>query len=487
MSPSTSRRVLLRHAVVAATGLSAAGLLAACGASAPAATTTGSATAAAVTKAPATASQASAATTSQATAAALATTTTTATVSAKATTSAAPKANVAKGKVWMTYWGSTADDQYMNAIGGSFTKASGAAVTAQNVPGDYVGTITTFLAAGTAPDVAVFTNDMVPELLRQSAFTDMQPLIGRDKLDTSDFVPAALKAYQYKGGLFALPKNFHSYAIWYNIDSFQQAALQPPTAAWTLDSYLEASQKLTNTSRGTFGTTMPVSQFTEPWIWLDSGDIVDNPDNVTKITFSNAKTVQALQWLADLRTKYHVTPTAAESAADKGDTNMFYNGKIGMYPYLYVEGRVAAFAKGFTWDVGPMPTGPDGQHATVIATGGYFLPKGSANPDLGWQFVKSATSVDSMKQDAKIGIGIPARLSAATWPEFQAGPPKNKNVFIDQAKYGRLGPVFLGVGPVLGAAWKALAPLFAGASTAADAVAKADAAANAELQKYVGK
>lgn len=459
--------------MVAALGLPAAGLLAACGAATPAAVTSTSATAAAP-----------AATTSRAS---TTTAATKATASAKATTSAAPRANAAKGTVWLTYWGSTADDQYMRAIGGSFTKATGAGVTAQNVPGNYVGTITTFLAAGTPPDVAVFTNDMVPELLRQGAFTDIQPLVARDKLDTTDFVPAALKAYNYKGGLFALPKNFHSYNIWYNIDSFQQAALQPPSSGWTLDSYLQAAQKLTNKARGTFGTTMPVSQFTEPWIWLDGGDIVDNPDNVTKITFSNAKTVQALQWLADLRTKYHVTPTAAESAPDKGDTNMFYNGKIGMYPYLYVEGRVAAFAKGFTWDVGPMPTGPDGQHATVIATGGYFLPKGSTNPDLGWRFVKSATSVESMKQDAKIGIGIPARLSAATWPEFQAGPPKHKNVFIDQAKYGRLGPVFLGVGPVLGAAWKALAPLFTGASTAADAVAKADAAANAELAKYVGK
>ncbi|HEY8744447.1 MAG TPA: hypothetical protein VIU62_15235, partial [Chloroflexota bacterium] len=229
MSPSTSRRALLRQAVIAVVGLPAAGLLASCGANASTAVSTNSATSAVVaTTAPALTGQVSSVTSSQSTAAAVATTTSTATASAKATASSAPKANVAKGKVWLTYWGSTADDQYMAAIGGSFTKASGAAVTAQNVPGDYVGTITTFLAADTAPDVAVFTNDMVPELLRQSAFTDMQPLIGRDKLDTSDFVPAALKAYQYKGGLFALPKNFHSYAIWYNIDSFQQAALQPP-------------------------------------------------------------------------------------------------------------------------------------------------------------------------------------------------------------------------------------------------------------------
>jgi len=403
-------------------------------------------------------------------------------VSTPASSTALP-VKAAKGRVWVTYWGSPADNKDIQAISSVFTEAP---VELQNVSGDYTGTLTTLMAAGTPPDVSMFSSAGSFDLISQGAFTDIQPLIQRDKLDMTDFVPAALDAYRYHGGLYGLPKNFHTESIWYNIELFHEAGVQPPGNSWTTDDYLQAAQKLTDRGKGLFGTTLPIgAEFTLAWIWLFGGDVVDNPDNVTKVTYSNPKTIEAIQWLADLRARYHVAPTTEESAAAKGDVNMFYGGFIGTYPYLYVEGRMATLAKGFTWDVAPLPSGPGGTRGNYVNTGGWFMPKGSTNPDLGWRWMQAATSPAGMKMDATTGVGIPARLSVTTWPEWTAGPPSHKDVFIEQAKYSHPYPHFPGVGTVLDAAWKELTSVFVGTTTAAAAAVKADAAANAALQKYL--
>lgn len=78
---------------------------------------------------------------------------------------------------------------------------------------------------------------------RAKYFLDLKPLIDADTdIDPASYYPPAWNAYQWDGGMWALPLQFSLYPLLYDAEAFATANLNPPSAAWTGDDLITAAR-----------------------------------------------------------------------------------------------------------------------------------------------------------------------------------------------------------------------------------------------------
>ncbi|HEY8741452.1 MAG TPA: extracellular solute-binding protein [Chloroflexota bacterium] len=145
-------------------------------------------------------------------------------------------------------------------------------------------------------------------------------------------------------------------ALAYNKDLFDAAGLQPPPldptdASWTMDTFLQYAQKLTNVGKLQFGFGGTLAGFDTGGVtrgtYFDQGPW---DDAAQKAQVDQPGAVQGLQYFKDLRDRYQVQPNAdqVKSIGAKGD--VFTSGKIGMQViYGYV------LKQNFNWGIAAMP------------------------------------------------------------------------------------------------------------------------------------
>jgi len=351
--------------------------------------------------------------------------------------------------------GGPADVQAAEHIRRSFEREhQDVKVRLEHIPDkQYYAKLLTMLAGNSAPDVFGLTNGTILPHVAKGTLLDVAPLLKRDGgLGKTDFFPTALEAYRFDGKLYGMPNNFHAFALYYNKTLFDKAGVPYPDGSWDWDDLLSAARKLTQDNDGDGRTDQYGIVFdtwlgaVAPWIWQNGGTIFDNELAPTRCTLNSPKCVEALQFLADLKLRYRVAPGASETA-EQGVVEMFYAGRVAMYPYLYVAGRMREYAKGFEWDCAPLPTGRTGIRASWAGSGCYSINRRTKVPRAAWEYVKHATGPRGMRLDARNGIAIPARRSIAYSAAFMQpqSPPANKQVFLDALEYARLNPNLIDV------------------------------------------
>lgn len=298
-------------------------------------------------------------------------------------------------------------------------------------------------AGGKAPDATVVSSMWFVPAASKGLFHDLGELVERDKeFDLEDFYPAAVNGWgKYKGRLYAIPAGIDIYAMFYNKTMFDKHGIPYPDETWDWEKYLWAAKQLTKDLDGDgkldqWGTTQGMWQ---AYIWQNGGDILN--EDQTKCTLDRPEAYEGLQFMADLRNKYHLAPSPAEMA-DIGTRNLFMNGKIGMYfsgsweVPLYFEKTI----KDFEYDVAPMPKGV--QRAAFFGGASYAVLKGSKHKEEAWELVKFMVSKDALKTRAIKEQVVPSRISVAESESFLhlEGPPENRKVFLEAIEYGRTVP-----------------------------------------------
>lgn len=302
------------------------------------------------------------------------------------------------------------------------------------------------LASRTAPDVMRVDHYYFPAMVRKGYFRCLEPFIERDKaFDLSDFFPQALEEGMYRGKLYGMNVLFGPIIIYYNKTMFDRAGIPDPyeldrRGEWTYSKFLEVCIKLTKKDSSgryvQFGTIMPPDWST---VWAFGGEFV-SPD-FRRCTLDTPEAIRGLQFLKDLRWKYHVTPTPAEAAMS---AFTFESGRVAMI--LTWSGQSPIYRKNITdfeWDIAPMPVGPAGRF-TPLKGNQLVIYSESKHPEEAWEFVKFMVSPETeMLVYGKLRRAIPTRKSVARDPEYLKAdlPPRHVHVFIDAMKYGRRIPI----------------------------------------------
>lgn len=296
------------------------------------------------------------------------------------------------------------------------------------------------ISGGTPPDVMSIHGARFAPLADKGVLANLEPFIAQDKsLNLPDFFAPLVELCRYKGTLYSLPRYTSVYTLFYNKDLFDAAGLAYPDkrAQWTWDDFLAAARKITRDLDGDgkpdeWGCVLDFwGSRLYPWIWQNGGDLL-SPDG-TRSALDTPQTIQALEFLVSLKTKYHVTPGAIETQR-RETLELFRQGKVGMYMTGPWDVQAMDERPNLRWDVGPLPS--KARRATILGLENYAIAAASPHKQEGWQLLAFLLSPESQAFMARRLGKMPSRKSVATGEFLKIDPRHNYQAFVDAVEYG---------------------------------------------------
>jgi multiple sugar transport system substrate-binding protein len=243
-----------------------------------------------------------------------------------------------------------------------------------------------------------------------------------DPETTSQFLPAALDEVTWQDVRYGVPIDVYTVVLLYNRDHFDEANLPYPEAGYDLLALRDAAATLSKPEENRYG----IGLTTDPWYvyaWISAagGDVVINNADTGYQPILNSKTnIDVLNFMVDLvEAGYAPRPTSRPRDYEEIREG-FLNGNISMYfgePHdVHI---IQSTNPEFPLGVAELPKTPAGESAaSVLGTSGFFIPRGSIDQDVAFEFIKWASSDRYIIPMARRVGHYPARGWLQTSPEF---------------------------------------------------------------------
>lgn len=312
------------------------------------------------------------------------------------------------------------------------------AVNLINIPsgGDFRKRLAADFAAGTPPDLFLIN---YRNLGRFAASGTVEPLTdylaNSSLIKTDDYYPQALAAFQWNGEQICMPQNMSSPVIYYNKALFDAAGFTYPTDDWTWDGFLETVKMMTQDTDNDGATDIygfgidPTLVRAAPFVWMNGGELVDDPVAPTRLTLDTPESKEALQWFMALQLVHQVTPDAVAEEAESS-LSRFMNGRLAMF--MDSRRAVPEFRtiSAFDWDVAALPMGKS--RANVLHSDAFCIAAAGQQKAAAWTFLEFANSAAGQTILAGTGRIVPSRIELATSPVFldPNAKPTNSQAFL---------------------------------------------------------
>ncbi len=422
--PLNHRNVSRRSVLAGLAGLAAVPLLAACGGSVPAATST---LAASTSSAAVPASTTSAAATTTATSVAVATSVAATTTTAAATTathaattasvasSAAPAANGAVKLIWLDYNGGK-QQQVFGRIITQFSAAHPSVTVEYNlVDGGAMATkAIAMVAGGTPPDLLTHDTGLFAAYAGKDLLRPLNDLIATAKWQPSDILPNVWQIFAVRGKYYTIPFAFSAFAIAYNKDLLNKAGLAEPKADWSWTDFQGYAQHLTQSSGGKpsqygFDGVASDMLYWKPWVEQNDGVVVDQ--NLTSSGLDAQPAIDALTFWGNLQLKDRVTPQPGDKGFSFGAGNIAMSWNQPTIVGVVKNGKVV-------FDVGAVPPPKGKKQAALLTARGIATTKDSKHAQDAFNFATFVVAPAAAKQLGDLDIELSANQSVAqsqTW------------------------------------------------------------------------
>ena len=247
---------------------------------------------------------------------------------------------------------------------------------------DYSQQINTMVLGGTAPDVILAFEVDLPRFAENDAILPLDERINAsDLIEMDDFIPAVAALSELTQGTFGIPWVYAGHLLYFNMDLFDEAGIDYPTADWTWEDFAVAAEQLTVRDGGRtvqFGA----DSIGFGGIWYSmiaaGGDAILSDDMNLEL---GAGLRRALEFQYRL-TSEGISPEPS-SGGDVAD--LFASGRAAMTRNgsWMVRGYQNS---GFRFDVVPMPR--DMANSTSLHTGFFTINSASDHPEEAWRFVE---------------------------------------------------------------------------------------------------
>jgi multiple sugar transport system substrate-binding protein len=291
-----------------------------------------------------------------------------------------------------------------------------------------------------------FASPFPPAQAELTATLDLQPLIDADpgfKLD--DYPAALLTPYRQGNQLRGLPWGVEFRALVYDQNLFDTAGLPLPTADWTMDDFLNATQKLTTGQGDTkqYGFVIPrsTSEAVKFLVHLFGAATVQGSGDTLKPNFTDPNVVQAVRKVVDLlksATPHTRLTDYADSRQDADYGPLTGDGRAGTWfawgLYAYGQDRPS-----FTMAMAPPPLAQAVLDTDDISTSSLYISARTDKQQACWTWLKyfSASTVPGASN-------IPARRSVAQSAALNQAQPGMAAVYAAYAaaldRIGQLAP-----------------------------------------------
>ncbi|HEU4326223.1 MAG TPA: ABC transporter substrate-binding protein [Roseiflexaceae bacterium] len=298
------------------------------------------------------------------------------------------------------------------------------------------------VAAGSGmPDVIVEDRPVLAQRAADGVDQSLQAFAQRDGVDGAAFWPFTWQQTLYQGETYGIPWETDARVLYWNKNAFTAAGLDPEKPPTTWDQIQEYADKLDQKnpdgSYARIGFFPLINTGADIWTYTNGGEWVNAEGQPV---LNSPQNVETLAWVKQWVDRYggweSIQKFRAQFAAPPQDP--FMSGKVAMIVDIpgyssqlnFYRPRVSA-AEGATeellWGVSGFPykTKPGNW------SGGFALsiPKGAANPEAAWAFIKCATGQAAQTSWARDTYALPANQAAANDPTLTADP--NWRVFIE--------------------------------------------------------
>lgn len=157
---------------------------------------------------------------------------------------------------------------------------------------DFNQQVTTAIAAGTTPDLMIVDN---PDNARYAASGALADLTDKVKAwgQGDQFLAGPWNSTIWDGKNYGIPLGSNTVVLWINTDMAKAAGLDPAKPPTTWDDYETWAAKMTDKSKGVYGTAMLAKKDETgtflflPWILQNGGGIdkLDSPESIAALAF----------------------------------------------------------------------------------------------------------------------------------------------------------------------------------------------------------
>lgn len=354
-----------------------------------------------------------------------------------------------KTTIQFASWGSKTEIKILNPIFAEFEKENpNIKIDFIHIPQNYFQKIHLLFASNQAPDVLFINNLYLPIYANAGVL---------EQLETPDnkFFDKSIQALSYKGKLYAIPRDVSNFVIYYNKDLFKKYNVPIPNKYWSFEDFLILAQRLTKDINNDRKTDIWGIGFEEdpyyflPYLMSEGGGILSDDANTVIINSPESK--KGLQFYSDLRNKYHVAPTQAQSASETM-AQMFLENKIAMHlSGRWLVPKYREDAK-FNWNVINFPAGDKGSIVPLDASG-WAISKNSKHKKEAQKLIEYLSSKKSIEKFSESGLIVPARIDVAKGEFLRANTaqnsPPNQKVFLDVIKTSKPTPVSINYSEIL--------------------------------------
>lgn len=321
-----------------------------------------------------------------------------------------------------------------------------------HIPQNYFQKIHLLFASNMPPDV-IFLNNLYLPIYANAGVLEPIDFDSMTNLKKSKFYEKSLDALSYKGKLYAIPRDVSNLVIYYNKDIFRKYEIPFPSKFWTFNDFLILAQKLTKDTDGDGKTDLWGISFEDdpplfylPYLMSEGGGILSN--DASTIIIDSPESKKGLQFYSDLRKKYHVSPTKAESASATM-AQMFLQGRLAMQlSGRWLVPKYLSDAK-FEWNVVNFPAGDKGSIVPLDASG-WAVTKDSTHKKAAIKLIEFLASKENSEKFTQSGLIVPARKDVAQGRFLEDNSLKlNNKVFLDVIKTSKPTPVSVNYNKIL--------------------------------------
>jgi multiple sugar transport system substrate-binding protein len=255
---------------------------------------------------------------------------------------------------WMTDWA--------GGVRGETSKQSVPAFEAEHpkikldmraAPADTYEAFAANLAAGTLPDVMLFSGNLFEYWAEKGAFADISSLLRKNRWDRES-VWWQPQYFENKGRTHGLPYQFTISTWVYNKTWFRQSGVALPTDAWTTDDLLEAARKLNRSEENKWALQMN-HEPAYAWIWVyaNGADLTTQTEPI-RTAIGDPKPMEVWQYAVELIHRHRVAPVPGGPNQTRGVAG-FQAGGYAITVNNSAKALGASIRDQFEWDVMPTP------------------------------------------------------------------------------------------------------------------------------------
>ncbi len=350
---------------------------------------------------------------------------------------------------WGGFWGNQ-HQEILSAFNKTHPEIK---VTGLTIPyNEMIPKLLTAIAAGDPPEmVTIFGGTNAGLYPKMFACLDDFVKENEETMGPQNWFPEVLEYVKFEGKLYGLVWVSSSEGLFYNVDLFREAGLDPQNPPKYWRDLEVASEKLTKKNEQgqitTLGFWFPGdvrafdTNWTIYWFYRNNGRLWD-PEK-KEMTLTDPKNIETLEYLASWARKNGPEEierfiVSAEAVSPEVE-GWFEQGKLVMAEFgPWSVGHITEHAPNLNYDVGMVPYPESGKPVTTNYVDAMYIPRGNKHLQEAWTFISWMATEGTTMWSTKFGE-TPARYDVAASPDFEkmSGYDLFKRISVDYHKYGK--------------------------------------------------